>query len=77
VEDHLNPRSRLRFSCRASDGEGVTYKLRITVEENGSLTEFQLEGKLKGEWVRELERCSIYAGNADWRSAHQAQGGRA
>ena len=32
--------------------------LRITVQENGQLTRFRLEGKLKGDWVRELERCS-------------------
>ena len=31
--------------------------LRITTEENGRLTRFRLEGKLKGDWVRELERC--------------------
>jgi ABC-type transporter Mla MlaB component len=38
--------------------------LRITVEEEDNLTKFRLEGKLRGEWVRELERCWIYARNA-------------
>jgi ABC-type transporter Mla MlaB component len=37
--------------------------LRITVEEKNSLTTFRLEGKLKSEWVGELERCWIYARN--------------
>jgi len=37
--------------------------LRITTEENGRLTRFRLEGKLKGDWVRELERCWIQARN--------------
>jgi hypothetical protein len=37
--------------------------LRITVQENGRLTRFRLEGKLKGDWVRELERCWIQARN--------------
>ena len=31
--------------------------LRITTEENDSLITFRLEGKLKGDWVQELERC--------------------
>jgi ABC-type transporter Mla MlaB component len=31
--------------------------LRITTEESYSLTTFRLEGKLKGDWVQELERC--------------------
>ena len=39
--------------------------LRITIEEKECLTKFRLEGKLKGEWVRELERCWIFARNAD------------
>jgi hypothetical protein len=39
--------------------------LRITIQDNpGSLT-FQLEGKLAGPWVRELEEC--------WRSAVAGQ----
>jgi hypothetical protein len=39
--------------------------LRITVHDNpGSLT-FQLEGRLAGPWVRELEQC--------WRSALAGQ----
>jgi ABC-type transporter Mla MlaB component len=37
--------------------------LRITTEENGRLTRFRLEGKLKGDWVRELERCWSTARN--------------
>ncbi|HXJ87849.1 MAG TPA: hypothetical protein VMS18_13590 [Candidatus Binatia bacterium] len=37
--------------------------LRITAEENGGMTRFRLEGKLKGDWVRELERCWIQARN--------------
>lgn len=37
--------------------------LRITTEENGQLTRLRLEGKLKGDWVRELERCWIQAMN--------------
>lgn len=35
--------------------------LRITTEENGTLTTFRLEGKLKGAWVTELEHCWSYA----------------
>jgi hypothetical protein len=35
--------------------------LRITTEEDGTLTRFRLEGKLKGDWVRELERCWVNA----------------
>lgn len=31
--------------------------LRITVEEQNDLTTLRLEGKLKGDWVPELERC--------------------
>ena len=38
--------------------------LRITIEERNSSTKFRLEGKLKGEWVAELERCWIYVRNA-------------
>jgi anti-anti-sigma regulatory factor len=37
--------------------------LRITVEKNDGVIIFRLEGKLKGEWVAELERCWIYARN--------------
>lgn len=37
--------------------------LRITVLQNGQLTRFRLEGKLKGDWVRDLERCWIQARN--------------
>jgi anti-anti-sigma regulatory factor len=37
--------------------------LRITVEERNHRTTFRLEGKLKGEWVGELERCWIYTRN--------------
>ena len=38
--------------------------MRITTEENGQLTRFRLKGKLKGDWVRELGRCWVSAGNA-------------
>jgi hypothetical protein len=38
--------------------------LRISTEENGQLTRFRLEGKLKGDWVRELERCWVAARNS-------------
>jgi ABC-type transporter Mla MlaB component len=31
--------------------------LRVTVEEKGDRTVFRVEGKLKGPWVTELERC--------------------
>lgn len=31
--------------------------LRVTVEESGAQVVFRLEGKLKGPWVIELERC--------------------
>ena len=37
--------------------------LRITVEEKADLTGFRLEGKLIGDWVKELERCWICAKN--------------
>ena len=33
--------------------------LRITVEEEADFTRFRLEGKLIGDWVKELERCWI------------------
>jgi len=39
--------------------------LRITTAENDGLTRFRLEGKLKGDWVRELEHCWISASNGD------------
>jgi anti-anti-sigma regulatory factor len=35
--------------------------LRITTEENSDTVRLKLEGKLKGTWVSEMERC--------WRSA--------
>jgi len=38
--------------------------LRITVEEEDGTTSFHLEGKLKGDWVRELERCWLYERNS-------------
>ena len=31
--------------------------LRVTVEEGGTRVVFRVEGKLKGPWVIELERC--------------------
>jgi len=34
--------------------------LRINVQESGEITSFRHEGKLKGDWVRELERCWIH-----------------
>ena len=37
--------------------------LRITTEEKDQFTSFRLEGKLTGDWVRELERCWIRAKN--------------
>jgi ABC-type transporter Mla MlaB component len=37
--------------------ERIGIMLRITTEENDSLTRFRLDGKLKGDWVGELERC--------------------
>lgn len=38
--------------------------LRITTEESYSLTTFRLEGKLKGDWVQELEQCWTHARSA-------------
>jgi len=35
--------------------------LRITIEEDNGTTNFRLEGKLKGDWVGEFERCWLYA----------------
>lgn len=35
--------------------------LRITTDETGTQTRFRLEGRLKGDWVRELERCWTHA----------------
>jgi anti-anti-sigma regulatory factor len=31
--------------------------LRVTVEERGDRVDFKIEGKLRGPWVPELERC--------------------
>src|SRR5882672_10134613 len=31
--------------------------LRITINKEGSVESWELEGKLSGEWVKELERC--------------------
>ena len=31
--------------------------LRVTVEETGDRVDFRIEGKLRGPWVPELERC--------------------
>jgi anti-anti-sigma regulatory factor len=39
--------------------------LRITVEEQEDLTTLRLEGKLKGDWVPELERCWMRTRSAD------------
>ena len=37
--------------------------LRITVEEKDNHTRLQLEGKLTGDWVGELERCWVSVHN--------------
>ncbi len=37
--------------------------LRITTEETDGSMRFRLEGKLKGDWVRELEHCWTSAMN--------------
>ena len=42
--------------------------LRITVEEKNDHTRLQLEGKLTGDWVGELERCWISNRNRDSRN---------
>ena len=39
--------------------------LRITVEEQENLTTLRLEGKLRGDWVPELERCWIHTRSPD------------
>jgi hypothetical protein len=31
--------------------------LRVTVNKNGSIETWELEGKLSGDWVTELDRC--------------------
>lgn len=39
--------------------------LRITIkEEDIAIITFHLEGKLKADWVRELERCWMHARNS-------------
>jgi hypothetical protein len=43
--------------------EGSCFVLRITVLENGQVTRFRLDSKLKDHGVRELERCWIQARN--------------
>lgn len=35
--------------------------LRITIQHDTPLTRFLVEGKLAGEWARELERCWLEA----------------
>jgi len=42
--------------------------LRVTVEERGNQVVFRAEGKLKGPWVTELERC--------WRSTSNRATGK-
>ncbi len=42
--------------------------LRVTVEETGDRVVFRVEGKLRGPWVVELERC--------WRSTTSRASGR-
>ena len=39
--------------------------LRITIEEKDDFIRFRLEGKLIGDWVKELERAWICAKNAN------------
>jgi hypothetical protein len=31
--------------------------LRLTIKKDGSIETWELEGKLSGEWAKELERC--------------------
>lgn len=31
--------------------------LRVTIKKKGSVETWELEGKLSGDWVKELERC--------------------
>jgi hypothetical protein len=38
--------------------------LRITADEKGDVTRFRLEGKLTGDWVKELDRYWICAKNS-------------
>ena len=42
--------------------------LRVTVEERGDRVVFRVEGKLRGPWVTELERC--------WRSTASRMKGK-
>jgi anti-anti-sigma regulatory factor len=43
--------------------------LRITVHDNAESLTFQLEGRLAGPWVRELEECRQRTLAARWRPA--------
>jgi len=47
---------------------GVVLMLRVTVQERDDRVEFRVEGKLKGPWVIELERC--------WRSTSSRATGK-
>jgi ABC-type transporter Mla MlaB component len=49
-------------------GDGV-FMLKLTIHDNAEMLRFQLEGKLAGAWVRELEQC--------WRTASSTLGSRA
>jgi anti-anti-sigma regulatory factor len=40
--------------------------LKITTQNDGKVTIFDLEGKLAGPWVEELEHCWQRAVNDDW-----------
>src|SRR5262245_25810763 len=53
----LLPNGRGNFDVRSSRPVGEATMLRITVLYNRESVTFQLEGKLAGPWVRELERC--------------------
>ena len=37
--------------------KGLGIMLRITIQESTELRRFRLDGKLKGDWVRELAHC--------------------
>ena len=42
--------------------------LKITTRTDATATIFELEGKLAGPWVQELEGCWREATNSDWSS---------
>ena len=52
----------LKFACYAADccaglGEKANAMLKVTMNQSGSAETWELEGKLSGDWVKELERC--------------------